>query len=179
MPKSPRGAEPRPRPPSRPVPATRLGLALERLEDVLLALLLGTMVILAGGQILLRNVFDAGISWVDPFLRMLVLWVSLLGALVASRHNRQISVDLVSRFAAPRWQRWINVLIGLVTAGITGVIAWHSARFFIMEYQDGLEVIPGFPAWLPILILPLAFGLIALRYLLFAWRQAWHPVEPS
>ena len=30
MPKSPRGADPRPRPPSRPVPATRLGLALER-----------------------------------------------------------------------------------------------------------------------------------------------------
>jgi TRAP-type C4-dicarboxylate transport system permease small subunit len=157
---------------SRTLPSSGLGLALARLEDVLLALLLGTMVILAGGQILLRNVFDAGMSWVDPFLRMLVLWVSLLGALVASRNNRQISVDLVSRFTAPRWQRWINVFIGLVTAGVTGLIAWYGARFFLMEFHDGLEVIPGFPSWLPVLILPLAFGLIAVRYLLFAWRQA-------
>ncbi len=54
-------------------------------EDGLLALMVAAMIFLAGSQILLRNLFDTGFAWADPVLRLLVLWVGLLGALAASR----------------------------------------------------------------------------------------------
>ena len=59
--------------------------AIHRVEDFVLALLLSAMILLASAQIFLRNLFDSSLSWGDPMLRILVLWVGLLGALAASR----------------------------------------------------------------------------------------------
>ena len=45
------------------------------LEDTLLITLLVSMMVLASGQIILRNFFDQGFLWIDPLLRVLVLEV--------------------------------------------------------------------------------------------------------
>ncbi len=71
---------------------------LHRAEDALLVLLLSTMIVLASTQILLRNLFDSGFVWIDPLLRVLVLWLGLIGATVATRNNRHIRIDLLTRF---------------------------------------------------------------------------------
>ena len=55
----------------------RLEERLHRVEDILLALLLTAMIGLAALQILLRNLFNLGLAWADPTLRLLVLWVAL------------------------------------------------------------------------------------------------------
>ena len=49
---------------------------LHRAEDALLVLLLSTMILLAGTQIVLRNMLDTGVVWIDPLLRVMVLWSS-------------------------------------------------------------------------------------------------------
>ena len=49
------------------------------MEDGILVVLLSVMILLAAAQILLRNVFDIGLFWGDQTLRILVLWVSLMG----------------------------------------------------------------------------------------------------
>ncbi len=68
--------------------------ALGRLEDALLVALLGVLLLLASTQILLRNLFDAGLTWADPLLRVLVLWLGLLGAMIASRSGKHITLDV-------------------------------------------------------------------------------------
>ena len=79
----------------------RLLRILSRIEDGLLVGLLGMMIIMSAGQILLRNVFDSGFSNVEPFVRMLVLWVAMAGAIVASRQDKHINIDIASRFMPP------------------------------------------------------------------------------
>ena len=54
-------------------------------ENGLLVLLLTGMILLAMLQIVLRNGWDTGLSWADPTLRVAVLWVTLLGAMAATR----------------------------------------------------------------------------------------------
>ena len=73
---------------------------LHRAEDALLVLLLSAMIVLAATQIMLRNFFDSGFVWIDPLLRVLVLWLGLIGATVATRNNRHIRIDLLSGFSA-------------------------------------------------------------------------------
>src|SRR5690606_33547420 len=68
--------------------ASRLERLGRLLEDALIVLLLGALVVLASAQILLRNVFSMGLAWSDGLVRMLVLWLALLGALAASRDGR-------------------------------------------------------------------------------------------
>lgn len=142
--------------------------ALHRLEDGLLALLLGAMVLLAPLQILLRGVFDTGIAWADPLLRVLVLWVGLLGALAASRDGRQISVDVISRLLPARPRAAAGALTSLFTAGVSGLVAVHAARFVGSEREFGIIAFSGVPAWTLESILPFAFAAIGLRYLLRA-----------
>ena len=71
---------------------------LHRFEDALLVILLSAMIALAGTQILLRNLLDTGFVWIDPMLRVLVLWLGLIGATVATRNDKHIQIDVLTRF---------------------------------------------------------------------------------
>jgi TRAP-type C4-dicarboxylate transport system permease small subunit len=138
--------------------------ALHKVEDLLLAILLAAMILLACLQILLRNFMDAGIAWADPSLRILVLWLGLLGALAASRADEHISIDLLSRFLSPRATSWTRALTSLFTATVCGVVAYHSLRFVRLEFLDGMRTFGGLPNWSLEMVIPFVFAMIALRY---------------
>ena len=74
---------------------------LERIENGLIAVLVLAMVLLAGAQILLRNLASSGIDWADPLLRAMVLWAAMLGALAVARVEKHIVLGLVGRRSHP------------------------------------------------------------------------------
>lgn len=150
----------------------RLFSAIHRAEDLLLALLLGTLVLLAPLQIVLRNFFDAGWVWADPLLRVLVLWVALLGALAASRQDKQIAVDVFSKFLSPRSRAVSGFLTGVFTAFVCGVVAYHSGLFVLGEREFGSRAFGDVPAWLCQSVIPFAFALIAVRHAGHAFSHA-------
>jgi len=142
---------------------------LHQLEDGFLALLLGTMIFLAPLQIFLRNFFDIGISWADPVLRVLVLWVGLMGALAATRGDRQISIDVLSHLLAPRGRAGVRIVTSVFASGISALVAWASWNFVQVEIEYEAVAFAEVPAWIPEIVIPISFGLIALRYLVYAW----------
>ncbi len=148
--------------------------ALRLVEDTLLALLLMTMIGLSATQILLRNLFETGLPWADPLLRLLVLWLALAGALAATRENRHIRIDLLSRFLSGAMNRAAERLASVFTAGICALLAWHGGRLVWFEYQDGTTLGAGIPAWVAQTVIPLGFGLMALRFALLTLT----PAEP-
>lgn len=137
---------------------------LHRIETGILAALLGVLVVLSAAQIALRNLLDTSVTWGDPLLRVLVLWVGLLGALAASREDRQISVDVLSRLLSGRARSAAEAVTAVFTTLITGLLAYHAARFVLSELQAGSPGFGAAPAWALEAILPVGFGLIALRY---------------
>ncbi|HWP94400.1 MAG TPA: TRAP transporter small permease [Gammaproteobacteria bacterium] len=145
----------------------RLALWLHHVEDGLLILMLAAMIALAAGQILLRNVFDAAFIWGDQVLRILVLWVAMLGAVVASRDDRHINIDLLSRYLGERTLAGVKTVLYAFTVCVSTVIAWQAAR--MVESEREFPIAPpigGVPAWVFQAIIPVAFALIAWRYLL-------------
>lgn len=137
-------------------------------EDTLLILLLAVMIGLAVWQITARNLFDTAVIWGDPLLRVLVLWVGFLGAVAAARDDRQINVDVVSRFAAEPWRSRIRVVVDLFTASVSGFLCWQAVRFIKDALAYGETAFSSVPLWLTGLVLPMAFGLLCARYLLLA-----------
>ena len=144
---------------------------MQRLEDGILVTLLLVMILLAVLQIFLRNLFDSGIVWADPLVRVLVLWIGLVGAMAASRTDNHISIDVVSRFLPPGVQKITKLLVYLFTAGIAALMAWHGFRFVLMEKADNLMAFASVPAWVCESIIPFAFCVISLRYLIFFIQQ--------
>ncbi|MDH3712312.1 MAG: TRAP transporter small permease subunit [Gammaproteobacteria bacterium] len=148
---------------------------LQRCEDLLLALLLTTMIALACTQIVLRNVVETSLLWIDPLLRAMVLWLGLLGAMVASRNNRHIAIDLLTRFAGETWRRWLVAATSGFTSAVCALIAVHGARLVRFEYVDRTLAFAGIPVWALEIIIPIAFAIIAVRYVGYGvtqWRAA-------
>jgi TRAP-type C4-dicarboxylate transport system permease small subunit len=146
----------------------RLGKAL---EDAVLVLLLTGMILLAAGQILLRNLFDFGFIWSDELLRLLVLWLAVAGAVAASRSDRHISLAVLDRFLPPRGQHLVAVLTHLFTATVCALIAWFSLDFVRMSHEFGDLLLGNVPAWVLQAVMPVGFALIAYRYTLLALRE--------
>ncbi len=142
----------------------RLLIYIYRVEDAILVGLLLLMIVLAVSQIALRNAFDTGLLWVDPFVRVLVLWIALWGAMIASRHDQHIRIDLVSRFLSPKLRCLCYTVVALFTAGICTTVAVYSTRFVLWEYEDGAIAFASVPVWVCESIMPFAFAIMALRY---------------
>lgn len=157
--------------PTRPSVVSRLLRATALVEDALLVLILAAMVILAAIQIILRNFFDGAILWAGPMLRVGVLWVGMIGAMVATRSDNQISIDAVSRFLPKLWKARVRVVTDLFTAIVAAVVAWSAFRLVLDDRAAGVTAVAFVPLWVCEAILPVAFGVIAIRYFLFAIRH--------
>lgn len=146
-------------------------------ENLLLVLLFAGMLVIAGGQIVLRNFFDSGLAWADPFLRVTVLWLALLGALAATRSNKHINIDVLGRLAPQAWQAPIRALTMFFAMVVCGVIAYVSGEFLVLEIDTPTEAFAGIPAWVFEVVIPVSFGLMALRFgihFAHAVQAVWH-----
>jgi TRAP-type C4-dicarboxylate transport system permease small subunit len=144
---------------------TAMALVLQKIEDGILVSLLLVMITMAVLQIFLRNFFDSGIVWGDSLVRVLVLWIGLIGAMVASRTDNHISIDILSRYLPDRIKSFTTLLIHIFTAVVTALMAWFSLSFVKMEMDDRLLAFANVPAWVCESIIPIAFGVISIRYI--------------
>ncbi|MGI9285816.1 MAG: TRAP transporter small permease [Pseudomonadales bacterium] len=140
---------------------------LHRIENGFLVGLVVLALGLATAQIVLRNSGGTALVWADQALNILVLWIALAGALVASRERNHIAIDAISHYTKPLTQRFIDSLIYLTTSLVCAVAAYYGVGFVIDERQYPQEVIPHIQNWVCVAIIPFALGAIALRYLLF------------
>ena len=142
----------------------RLIRAVNIIEDWLLITMLAVMVVLAVAQIVYRNVAGGGLAWIDPLLRMLVLWVALSGAVIASRTDNHIRIDFFAKYISGKYYFYIKRVVHAYCVVICALIAWYSGSFVQMDYEYGTVAFAGVPAWITQLIIPVAFALMAFRY---------------
>ena len=151
---------------------------LHRIEEWALTILVVVLVVLAGAQIFLRNVFGGGFSWADPFLRTLVVWAAMLGALAAVHEDKHIAIDVLQRFLPRGAQRAARVVTMLFAAGICAAMAWYSIGFVGIDFGSPANAtgdgVPWLPAWVLEVILPFGFAMMALRFVLRAFAEPSH-----
>jgi len=146
----------------------KITMLLHRTEDLILIGLLLLMIFIAVLQIFLRNLFDSGILWGDPLVRTLVLWIGLIGAMIASRNNHHISIDLISRFLPDQIKKLTTFMTSVFTSLVCAVMAYYSLVFVIMEKNSDYLIFANIPVWVGESILPVSFAIISFRYLLFS-----------
>jgi len=137
---------------------------INNIEDGLLVAILSSMIGLAIFQIISRNIFSEGIVWIDPLLRILVLWIGLAGAVVATRNNHHIRINVFAKYLPRAIQPYILRLVYLFTLSICSLIGWHSFRFVVSEYDYGSVAFAAVPVWISASIIPISFSLMAIRY---------------
>jgi TRAP-type C4-dicarboxylate transport system permease small subunit len=137
-------------------------------ETFLLLLFLFAAIFLSTTQIVLRIFFDGGIYWADSALRITVLWIGMIGAMFASRSNRHIRIDVLSRYLPAKLKEHIWRITDLISAAVCFLVAYYSIKFIQYEYADGLYAFATVPVWLCESIIPLAFIVMGLRYFFYS-----------
>lgn len=139
---------------------------ISRFEQILIAALLTVMILMAFSQIVLRNFFSTGIAWGDSLVRYLVVWVGFVGAAVAAKEEKHITIDVLSRWITGVGKTTLQAISRFSSAAICGLLTWAGIKFIWFEAQMGGTAFFNLPVWLPELIIPITFGLMTLRYAL-------------
>lgn len=141
---------------------------LHQLEDFVLASLLMSMIVLAVLQIGLRNFAGMSLTWIDPLLRVEVLWLGLLGAASAARGGRHITIDILDPLLSSKRKLMLARVANVAAALVCAAVAWYSAQFVMLEMEYPTPGILGLSTWQQQLVIPFSFGLMGLRFLLMA-----------
>jgi len=149
----------------------RLEEAGAALETILLVSILTAMMLVAVGQIVMREAFGTGFGWADELVRLMVLWLAMIGSIAACRENRHIRIDALSHVLPDIAVKLIRVLVDVFATFVCAVIAFQAWRYLQIEIEYGDEVLVNTPAWIAHSIMPAAFFLMAYRFLIGALRQ--------
>ncbi|MFQ5483835.1 MAG: TRAP transporter small permease [Desulfobacterales bacterium] len=141
---------------------------ISRVEQFLLSFFLAVLISVAFSQIVLRNFWDTGLSWGDPLVRYLVLWIGFIGASLATKENKHICIELLPQSVQGVGNSLIKLINHLISALVCGLLTFAAFRFTQNEALFGDVAVFGIPDWIPLIILPITFGLMTLR---FAFRS--------
>ncbi len=138
----------------------------DKAEKVLLISILSFVIGLSFLQVIMRNFFEGGFVWGDVFLRHMVLWLGLIGASVATKENRHINIDIVSRLLKAKSKIIVNLLVSLISVYVCWLLLMSSIKFVSAEKEFGTTIFSDTPAWIFQSIFPIAFSIMEFRFVL-------------
>jgi len=136
-------------------------------ENTALVVLLGTMIGVSVFQIINRQLLGGSFSlaWADELVKIIVLWLAMVGSVAACRDNKHIRIDLITHVLSGPVVAWAKVLVDLFAAVVCATIGWHAYRLIREEMSWGDTIFTDVPLWLMHAIVPLAFVLISYQFL--------------
>jgi len=137
---------------------------LARITGWLIIFLLSVMILMAFGQVLLRNLFHTGIEWGDVLLRHLVLWIGFLGAIIATGEGRHLKIEFINKLAAERYRKILYVLTNLFAAVVCFYLMGAAIAFVRSEQDSASTLILNLPTTYFIIIIPIGYGIISFRF---------------
>lgn len=146
----------------------RVGHIHAKFERGMVVAALGSITLFSFLQIVLRVFFDSSLVWADALIRLLLLWLCMGGAMLASQGDRHIRIDVVLQLLPTAFRKYVRVAMSIFTFLVAAVIAWASFRFVAMEREFLSTVLQDIPSWPFQTIIPYSFAVISCRYLVHA-----------
>ena len=138
---------------------------LDRFEEAIVVVLMAGMTLLAFAQVVARYVFNYSFVWALELNTVFFAWLIFLGMSYGVRVGSHIGIDAVTRMLAPSAQRAVG-MIGAALCAIYAVIVLVGGWNYVSKMIDvGIDMqdLP-IPQWVPRLVLPIGFVLLALRF---------------
>ena len=132
-------------------------------ENVVLAIALAALALLPLAEILLRAIFQTGVSGAAVFTQHLALIAGMLGAAVAARDGRLLSLSTLNSLLTDRAAALARFFTHSVAVTVSALLLFASLDFMFAERRGGNTIAYGIPVWWGQAILPIGFTLIMLR----------------
>ncbi len=142
-------------------------------ENGLAALALSGIMLLPLAEIALRGFVSTGIPGAASFALSLTLWVGMLGAAIAAREGKLLTLATGEWFPKGPIADTAHLVGGTAGAAIATMFAVGGAELVATERASGGMIALGIPVWVSTLAFPIAFSVIALR---LVWHASKTPL---
>ena len=157
---------------------------LEKISGWMLVILLGTMILMAFGQVVLRNIFHSSIEWADVFLRHLVLWVGYFGAVIATGEGRHLKIEFINKIVPVKVRKIFFIITNFFAAAVCYLLMQAAISCVQLEKESASILLLNQPTWYFITIIPVGDAMISFRFVIHSlnWlneaiRGNWEIVE--
>lgn len=147
----------------------RVEQAFVRANQALIVALMASMALLVFVNVVTRYVFNHSIIWVEELTQIQMIWVAYLGAGLALREGRHVSVDTLQDLLPAAARQLLRTLIALTLAIFMVVLIMLGVQIALFTWSQETPVM-GLPTGLPYLAIPIGAAGVLLHLLLF-WRR--------
>jgi tripartite ATP-independent transporter DctM subunit len=140
-----------------------------RAEDSLATLAFAGIMLLPLAEIAVRGLFGKAIPGAGPFTQNLTVWVALLGAAIAAREGKLLTLATGEFLPKGIVANIAHVAGGFAGAAIATIFAVGGMALVTTERAAGDVIAVGVPVWYSVVVFPVAFTVIALR---IVWRAS-------
>lgn len=98
-----------------------------------IALSLSLMAILVFGNVVLRYLFNSGITWSEEMSRFLFVWMVFLGAIAALKENMHLGVDIVTNALPKTWKKIFFVISNLLVLWVLWLVLEGSWKMTLLN----------------------------------------------
>jgi len=146
---------------------------LETLEEAVIIFLMAAMTLITFAQVIARYVFNYSFVWALELTGVMFAWLIFVGMSYGVRVGAHIGVDAAVRLLRPGLARWVGSLAALLCVGYALIIAWGGYQYVAKMHEVGI-LMQDMPIaqWIPRVVLPLGFLLLAFRFAQVLWRIA-------
>jgi len=148
----------------------QLNETLEWGEDVLALTVFAGLALLPVIEAISRLFGSPGIPASSVLVQHLTLWIGFIGAVLAARYNKLLSLSTKPLFVAENAihpGRWLAKTVSFI---ILIALAWGSIDLIKIEYLYPVNIAPNIPRWTSMLIMPIGFILIAVQIFLRSYK---------
>ena len=152
--------------------AKRIGALWGRVELGAAGLALLLMAVLPVAELLLRACFSQGVPSSANYVQNLTLWVGFLGAMVCSQRKKHLTLATGVDRLPPAYRTAAALFASVISTAVSVALSWASVQFVRSEIDAPTRISDWLPVWVAELILPVAFAVMAIRFVLQAggWR---------
>lgn len=150
---------------------SRIHNFVDRLEEGIMATLLAIMTLLTFIQVVLRYVFNSGWVWSLEATTYSFAWLVLLGMSYGVRTKSHIAVDLLTKKFPQPIRQYVALLAITLCVFYSGLMIYGSYDFINGLFRIGnMARDIHLPKWLLSGFMPIAFALLAYRFLQVGWH---------
>jgi TRAP-type C4-dicarboxylate transport system permease small subunit len=150
-----------------------LGRLIHLLEVTAAAGLVIALVIVGSVRFMFERVAGVELSWADDVLSALLLWLVMVGSMVAAGQLRHTRAHLLEALLPFSWASTLRRLGFAFSGVICLVLVWYSLHTILLEYEFRQLAFGPVPVWLVQAIVPLGFTIMAARFV------AWAMIPPA
>jgi len=175
-------------------PSGRLSRAVNEIEEIGIASMLGLMTIITFANVVARYIFNSNLLWALETTTYLFAWLVLFGVSYAVKISAHLGVDAVVNMVSPSTRKILALLSVAACLTYTGLLLYGSweywskfaFKFSFLEaedipfpiwiqsmlglVEDGEATYENIPRMIPYFILPFGMALLLFRYLQAAWH---------